>query len=166
VGERATERQLDRFNSLVQRFVGSYRWWYERRWALGPTLCFVGLNPSTGDTDGKSRPTLAKVVGWAKREGCGAVVVVNLFAFRATKPDTLFASEIDIVGDRNDASLREQSQRAEMTLAAWGADRRATTRAAKVLPMLNDPKCVGKTKSSAPKHPLYIRSSQPFEDYS
>ncbi|NOX30258.1 MAG: DUF1643 domain-containing protein [Actinobacteria bacterium] len=129
-------------------------------------MCFVGLNPSTGDTDGKSRPTLAKVVGWAKREGCGAVVVVNLFAFRATKPDTLFASEIDIVGDRNDASLREQSQRAEMTLAAWGADRRATTRAAKVLPMLNDPKCVGKTKSSAPKHPLYIRSSQPFEDYS
>ena len=26
-------------------------------------LCFVGLNPATGDTDGKPRPTLNKVVG-------------------------------------------------------------------------------------------------------
>jgi len=63
-----------------------YRWWYERRWEAGPSLCFVGLNPATGDTDGKPRPTLAKVVNWAKREGCGAVVVVNLFAFRSTNP--------------------------------------------------------------------------------
>ena len=38
----------------------------------GPTLCFVGLNPATGDTDGKPRPTLAKVVNWARREGCVA----------------------------------------------------------------------------------------------
>ncbi len=45
-----------------------YRWWYQRRWSSGPTLCFVGLNPSTGDTEGKPRPTLRKVVGWAKRE--------------------------------------------------------------------------------------------------
>lgn len=38
-----------------------YRWWYERRWAPGPTLCFVGLNPATGDTDNKPRPTLKRV---------------------------------------------------------------------------------------------------------
>jgi hypothetical protein len=41
-----------------------YRWWYERRWAEGPSLCFVGLNPATGDTDRRQRPTLHRVVGW------------------------------------------------------------------------------------------------------
>ncbi len=38
-----------------------YRWWFERRWSDGPLVSWVGLNPGTGDTDGKHRPTLR---GW------------------------------------------------------------------------------------------------------
>lgn len=144
---------------------GRYRWWYERRWSPGPTLCFVGLNPSTGDTDGKQRPTLGKVVGWARREGCGAVVVVNLFAFRATKPDALFGADIDIVGERTSEIIRQRSAEAKVTLAAWGADPRAQTRAREVLPLLTDPKCAGKTKAGGPRHPLYIGACQTFEPY-
>lgn len=144
---------------------GVYRWWYERRWAPGPTLCFVGLNPSTGDTDGKPRPTLRKVVGWAKREGCGAVVVVNLFAFRATKPDALFSSGHDIVGHLNDEMIERCSRDASITLAAWGANPRARSRASEVLPLLTDPHCVGTAKFGAPLHPLYIASSTPLVPY-
>lgn len=144
---------------------GVYRWWYERRWAPGPTLCFVGLNPATGDTDGKPRPTLGRVVVWAKREGCGAVVVVNLFAYRGTAPAAMFASGIDIVGDRNNDTIRERSAAAAVTLAAWGSNTNAQARAAEVTPLLTDPVCVGKTKSGAPKHPLYIPKDQPFEPY-
>jgi len=136
-----------------------YRWWYERRWAPGPTLCFVGLNPATGDTDGKARPTLNKVVGWAKRERCGAVVVVNLFAYRATDPARLFSASVDIVGARNDQVITEQSADAAVTLAAWGAHPLAVARARNVLPTLKQPLCVGVTKSGAPAHPLYIRAS-------
>lgn len=144
---------------------GAYRWWYERRWAPGPTLCFVGLNPSTGDTDGKPRPTLRKVVGWAKREGCGAVVVVNLFAYRATRPEALFISGVDIVGERNDETITRCSTEAVITLAAWGADKRASNRAAETLDLLRSPQCVGITRSGAPRHPLYVRSSEPFRPY-
>ena len=125
----------------------------------------MGLNPSTGDTDGKQRPTLNKVVGWARREGCGAVVVVNLFAFRATKPDALFGADADLVGERTSEILRERSTDAKVTLAAWGADQRAQTRAAEVLPLLTDPQCVGKTKAGAPRHPLYVGAAQTFEPY-
>ena len=136
-----------------------YRWWYERRWSAGPSLCFVGLNPATGDTDGKPRPTLAKVVGWAKREGCGAVVVVNLFAFRATKPSALFRAGADIVGPGNDEVIQEHSASSRITLAAWGAHRLARPRAEEVVPLLRSPHCVGVTKSGAPAHPLYVPSA-------
>jgi len=141
---------------------GVYRWSHERRWSSGPYLCFVGLNPSTGDTDGKPRPTPRKVVGWARREGCGAVAVVNLFAFRATKPDDLFSATVDIVGDRNTDTIRERSAAARTTLAAWGARPSAGR---EVTPLLTNPQCVGKTKFGAPKHPLYIAARQPFEPY-
>jgi hypothetical protein len=144
---------------------GRYRWWYERRWSSEPALCVVGLNPSTGDTDGKARPTLARVVGWARREGCGAVVVVNLFAYRATRPTDLFAAPIDIIGHRNDATIRQSSATARITLAAWGGHRRARARANDVLPLLRNPRCVGTTKSGAPRHPLYVPASKLFEPY-
>jgi len=49
----------------------------------------VGLNPSNGDTTGRPRPTLRKVVTPAKARGLGAVTVVNLFLWRATYPDTV-----------------------------------------------------------------------------
>lgn len=143
----------------------AYRWWYQRRWSDAPTLCFVGLNPATGDTDGKPRPTLAKVVGWAKREGCGSVVVVNLFAFRATKPTALFQADADIVGPGNDEVIREHSASSLITLAAWGAHRLARPRAAEVAPLLRSPRCVGVTKSGAPAHPLYVPSARPLQPY-
>ena len=142
-----------------------YRWWYERRWADGSSLCFVGLNPATGDTDGQPRRTLDRVVGWARREGCAAVVIVNLFAYRATKPSALLNSVADIIGDRNDDVIRERSAAAAMTLVAWGSRRLATSRAALVLPMLARPVCVGVTKSGAPAHPLYIPAATPFRPY-
>jgi hypothetical protein len=142
-----------------------YRWWYERRWADGPSLCFVGLNPATGDTDGKSRPTLDRVVGWARREGCGAVVVVNLFAYRATKPTCLLNASVDIIGAGNDEVIRERSAAAAVTLVAWGSHKLATSRAAVVLPILKRPVCVGVTKSGAPAHPLYIPAATRFRPY-
>lgn len=114
----------------------TYRWWYERRWAEGPSLCFVGLNPSTGNTDGKPRPTLDRVVCWALREGCAAVAIVNLSAYRATKPADLLIAAVDIVGGRNDDVIRRSSATAATTLVAWGSNKIAAGRAAVVLPML------------------------------
>lgn len=144
---------------------GIYRWWYRRRWADGPTLCFVGLNPATGDTDGKHRPTLQRVVGWASREGCGSVVVVNLFAYRATKPADLLRAELDIVGDRNDDVIHQESSTAAITLVAWGSHRLAAARASNVLPLLRRPVCVGTTKSGAPSHPLFTPAAAQFRPY-
>ena len=81
---------------------GRYRWSFRRRFGPGGTVCWVGLNPGTGDSDGKPRPTLRKMVAWTQRWGGGEIVIVNLFAFRTTNPKDLYAATrqgIDIVGD-------------------------------------------------------------------
>jgi hypothetical protein len=142
-----------------------YRWSYERRWAPGGTLCWVGLNPGTGDRDAGPRPTLRRVVGWAKREGCAAVTVVNLFSYRCTDPKALRMAKVDIVGDRTDDTIRKASTRAQITLAAWGADKLVKHRSSRVVGMLIDPMCVGVTKDGEPRHPLFVTASTPFTSY-
>jgi hypothetical protein len=142
-----------------------YRWWYERRWNDGALLCWVGLNPGTGDTDGKPRPTLNKVVEWADAAGCGAVRVVNLFAYRSTNPKVLRTTTDDIVGRENDDVIRKASELAEVTLAAWGAGGTLLNRGARVTGFLSDPVCLGLTKNGEPRHPLYVAQATAFVPY-
>jgi hypothetical protein len=145
---------------------GVYRWSVERRWAPGASLCWVGLNPGMGDHDHGPRPTLNRVVSWAKREGCSAVVVVNLFSFRSTDPRALRATSIDVVGELTDAAIVAASSDARVTLAAWGADKAVGTRSAAVLKLLRNPVCAGVTKNGEPRHPLYVAQSTPLVPYS
>jgi hypothetical protein len=147
---------VDRFEYSPDRI---YRWWYERRWGDGPLLCWVGLNPGTGDTDGKPRPTLRKVVAWAKTLQLDGVLVVNLFAYRATNPKALRTTSADLVGGRNDEVLDWASSTAGRTLAAWGAGGRLARRGEAVTPMLRDPLCLGVTRHGEPRHPLYVAQS-------
>ena len=142
-----------------------YRWSYERRWAPGGTLCWVGLNPGTGDTDSGQRPSLRKVVQWARREGCTAVTVVNLFSYRSTDPKLLSSATVDIVGERTDCTIAEVTARSQVTLAAWGGAKVATKRGAEVSMWLKDPMCVGTTQGGAPRHPLYVSASTAFTPY-
>jgi hypothetical protein len=144
---------------------GTYRWSYERRRAPGGTFCWVGLNPGTGDRDSGPRPTLRKVVGWAKREDCAAVTVVNLFSYRSTDPRALRATNTDIIGERTDDTIRAASRAAQVTLAAWGANKIVKHRSREVFEMLIDPMCVGVTKDGEPRHPLYVAASTPLTPY-
>lgn len=113
----------------------------------------------------KASTDAEQVVGWARREGCAAVVVVNLFVYRSTDPGDLFSAPIEIIGDRNDAVIEEHSAAARITLAARGAHRLAQARAKDVIPLLKQPWCVGLTKRGAPAHPLYVPSSRPFQRF-
>jgi hypothetical protein len=140
---------------------GRYRWWYERRWANGPALCWVGLNPSTGDTSGRPRPTLRKVVERAAEADLSAAIIVNLFSWRATDPKDLkrAANVHDIVGERTDEVVAAASDRAGLTLAAWGAHGVLQDRWRSVSALLHNPVCLGVTKSGQPRHPLYVAAT-------
>ncbi|MBA2497893.1 MAG: DUF1643 domain-containing protein [Acidimicrobiia bacterium] len=64
-----------------------YRCSYARPIGVGPTICWIGLNPGTGDSEGKDRPTLQRMVDRSVTEEMGQFLLVNLFAWRATKPE-------------------------------------------------------------------------------
>ena len=149
---------------------GRYRWSFRRRFGPGGSVCWVGLNPATGDSDGKPRPTLRKMVAWTKLWGGGEIVIVNLFAFRTTDPEALKAAArdgVDVIGSQNDEAIRAATSSAMRTVAAWGAHGRLLDRGVTVAHLLDAPVCLGLTRRGEPRHPLYVPGTTepvPFSD--
>lgn len=140
---------------------GLYRYTLSRSWGPGPQALFIMLNPSTADAE-LDDPTIRRCIGFARREGCDGITVVNLYAYRATKPLHLW-EQVDPVGPRNnavlDAALQQARHAGAPIIAAWGAN----ARAGRVNDLLDIARgtqlhCLGLTKQGAPRHPLYLRS--------
>jgi hypothetical protein len=151
---------------------GRYRYRLRRCWGPGTLLPFVMLNPSTADARADD-PTIRRCVGFARAHGFDGVTVVNLFAYRATKPADLWAAAadgVDIVGSGNDDLLLDvfdhAARRGTPVVAAWGAGAPAAraadvaayaaTWSADVLHHL------GLTATGAPRHPLYVKADTPL----
>lgn len=83
---------------------GRYRYRLWRLWdELAPVMTWVMLNPSTADAE-VDDPTIRKCIGFAKQHHYGGIVVVNLFAYRATDPKELGKVK-DPVGPENDQHI-------------------------------------------------------------
>jgi hypothetical protein len=132
-------------------------WRYElwRRWDDSRQACvFIGLNPSTADETAND-PTIRRCIDFAKRWDCGALVMLNLYAFRATDPRDMLKAT-DPVGPENDAALRRCTERAGTIVAAWGTNA-DPVRAELACLLINRPiMCLRLTKEGCPQHPLYI----------
>ena len=97
------------------------RWRYLlwRRWdRAGRVANFLMLNPSTAD-EMKLDPTCARARDYAARWGYGALVVTNVFAWRATDPAKLKAAH-DPVGPENDRAILRAARAAAVVICAWG----------------------------------------------
>ena len=151
---------------------GLYRYSLERRWdptysRTQPTMAFVMLNPSTAD-GGSDDPTIRRCISFAKREGCGALNVVNLFALRSTDPTALFDAD-DPIGPENVDHLKRVMGYADICVAAWGAfwwDHREQLARPYIEDFAHDVWCLGMTKAGQPRHPLYVRGDQPLVRWS
>lgn len=138
---------------------GRYRYRLGRRWTAGwgKPAVFVMLNPSIADAY-VDDPTIRRCVRFARAWGCDRLIVVNLYALRATDPRELWKVE-DPVGPENDAHLEDAAYTARRydgpLVAAWGANARPD-RVAEVLqiPGMERLKSLGMTLAGAPKHPL------------
>jgi len=140
-----------------------YRYALWRVWndAL-PSFVVIGLNPSTAD-ESVDDPTIRRCVGFAKREGCGRLVMLNLFAIRATNPRVM-RRHAEPVGPKNDHAIRHFTNRADVlhVVAAWGAHGSHRGRDAEVRALVSDMRSFGITKSGQPKHPLYLPADAPL----
>lgn len=148
----------------------TYRYVLTRTWDAGkPPMVWVMLNPSTA-TGLVDDPTIGKVIRFARRDpAIGGIIVVNLFACRATKPAVL-RTAADPVGPMTDALLlRECAQPGRPVVLAWGAHGALHGRAAHVTGLLAAAGavswCLGTTKDGQPLHPLYLAADTPFRPY-
>lgn len=150
---------------------GIYRYSLVRQWDRSkPHLPFVMLNPSTADAS-QDDPTIRRCIAFGRRENCGGIVVVNLYALRSTDPKRLREVE-DPVGPFNATAIRDAALVAgengvpivcawgvnDITQAAGGALAFARLHGAKIM-------CLGKTAAGHPRHPLYVKGDQPLQAY-
>lgn len=148
--------------------AGSYRYKLWRTWDydLMPTA-WVMLNPSTADAT-VDDPTIRRCMAFSRRWGAGGIIVVNLFALRATDPaDLLRAARAgtDPIGPENDRHLLDVFPACDVVIAAWGAHAMAKDRAKAVLSLVPETmelSCLGTTKAGYPRHPLYVSADCPL----
>jgi hypothetical protein len=129
------------------------RWWGNID--LATTAIWVLLNPATGDTEQRYRPTLERCISRSRAGGHTGIVIVNLFAFRDTNPRNLRTVR-DPVGPANDEVLRVITTEGAETVAAWGGQGRLKGRSGQVGALLASPMCLGVTQRGEPRHPLYV----------
>lgn len=139
-------------------------------WDENKTLvAFVGLNPSTAD-EFADDPTIRRVKGFASRWGYGGILMVNLFAFRATDPRALLSAE-DPIGPWEDVGRQLAFHNPSTVVACWGAHGKLLNRGAIVAAQISRHfggsrfMCFGKNADGSPKHPLYLRSDASLVPY-
>jgi hypothetical protein len=136
---------------------GLYRYRLDRRWADGPRVTWVMLNPSTANAEVED-PTSRRVIRFSRAWGYGALTIVNLYAWRATDPVELWFVE-DPVGPENDRYLAEACAGTDV-IAAWGASGHVDRiREVLALPGMDGLKALALTQSGQPRHPLYLRGN-------
>lgn len=138
-----------------------WRLWDNRK----PRLMFVGLNPSTADEYSDDR-TIGRCRDFARDLGYGGIYMVNLFAYRATKPRDMLNHPAPI-GPENDQYLVEYTNKAGMVICAWGGDGGHLGRDREVVALLGAHPlyCLGTTQGGEPRHPLYLAANTVPELY-
>lgn len=155
------------FDDTTFSACGRYRFTLTRRVCMlghlkDQSVTFVMLNPSTADAS-VNDPTIRRCMGFARSWGFGGLRVVNLYAWRATKPADLWIAYRGRAcitgGPENDNAIRDAARQSVRVVVAWGAHAEPD-RAAEVLALLREvdasPLCLGTTKSGAPRHPLML----------
>lgn len=133
-----------------------YRYELSRGWCQNP-LIFLMLNPSTADHN-IDDPTIRRCMSFAEQNGYDGIMVLNLYALRATDPKQLWCS-LDPVGENNDFYLHKYARQYGSFLCAWGknAKRDRVSQVVDILKSYNaNLYCLGVNKDNSPKHPLYL----------
>jgi hypothetical protein len=130
-----------------------------------PKSClFIMLNPSTADGI-RDDPTVRRCVAFARAWKFERMEIVNLFAFRATKPETLFRAQkaqTDISGPANQEYIERAAQDAGIIVASWGGSGRGESfQQQTMFGWLNENHVkklhtLGFTNTAQPRHPLFV----------
>lgn len=145
-----------------------WRYSLTRQWNDRAMLVWMLLNPSTAD-ESRDDPTIRRCIGFSMNHGYGGLMILNLFAYRATLPGSLMLPAVtDPVGRGNDAALRKQIAAGRTFACAWGnfplankdAAQKLGARVFTVCRILTDAgadvRALRLTGLGQPEHPLYL----------
>lgn len=140
----------------------AYRYWLEWRWSDAPPMIVWMLNPSTADHQ-RLDNTVKGLIKRAKAWGYGAVIVINLFAYRATQPEDM-KDAADPIGPANDDITRIAIARAIdggfPIICGWGNHGEFMSRDVWAMGLAAELECplsaFAITGAGQPQHPLYI----------
>lgn len=150
-----------------------YRYLLWRTWAREKAkLCWIMLNPSTADEE-LDDATIRVCMGRARHLGFGGIEVVNLFAIRATEPNTLYTAWQPISEPLrptyNADILLDTARRSAMVICAWGKHGVFLNRGKLVRSALQAEgiRChaLRINKDGSPAHPLRIPYSEPLKEF-
>lgn len=149
---------------------GRFRWTLTREWAPGPCVCYIGHNPSTASHE-VDDPTCLAWAHFARANGYGSYVAVNLYPFRSADPKVC-RQWADFENNGPDWYARDTilhnielvaktASACDIVVASWGAlaqDEVLVDRIVEEIQQTEQPHhsifCLGLTNSGAPKHPL------------
>jgi hypothetical protein len=149
---------------------GRYRY---RLWrGPEPRLGWIMLNPSTADADDDD-PTIRRCRSFAAANGYTGILVVNMFAYRATDPRDLPDDATVATGPWNGAAIARAIRECDTVVAAWGARYVPTIRrqradhaggTIRAIAARHGTRLValGYTDDGAPRHPLMVPNGTPF----
>lgn len=140
---------------------GLYRYRLGRRWAEGPLIAYIMLLPA-GGTEAIEDIAEGRCYRRSVALGFGAMVVLNLFAYRNKNRSELFAM-IAPVGPDNDNVIMESCIEADQVVCAWGEWGRHMGRdrivASNLLGAGIDLYNLGLTRSGVPRQLLTVKDS-------
>lgn len=132
-----------------------YRYLLTRKWdTKKPDVTFIMLNPSTADAF-EDDPTIINCCKLSKEWGLGGIEVINLFAYRSSKPDEL-KKALDPIGPENNEHIIKAIKSSSLTIAAWGNHGTFLNRDKEVIDLVNnycDLYCLLVNKTGCPTHP-------------
>jgi hypothetical protein len=140
-------------------FSACRRWRYLlwRRWDESkPAANFLMLNPSTAD-ELKLDPSCTRARVYAEQWGYGALIVTNLFGWRATDPGEMKAAR-NPVGRGNDRAILRAARESAIVVCAWGNHGAHLGRSQQIKRLLRNTKLhvLRVNGAGEPAHPLYL----------
>lgn len=137
-------------------------------------VVFVMLNPSTADAT-TDDPTIRRCKRFAEERGYSRLEVLNLFPYRATKPERLRdwmcedRNEFYEMMQQNDTLIDTECEGRDVVIA-WGAHAKPygsywVTLYDRIKHKAKNVYCLGKTQAGYPRHPLYVPASAEWLEY-
>ena len=126
-----------------------------------------GCNPSTAD-EKENDPTVRKDLGFAKRNGCGGLLKLNVGAFYATDPKDWYkaADPFGLENSIEDFARYREMLKAKVFVSAWGkCIGRFAYRGELIARAFPQLMCFGRTADGTPRHTSRLPYSTPMELY-